>query len=193
MAAWLRLAAPIALAIMAGSAAAQPAPADTLAPTIPATSPADADSIFAIFESVCLSGGETPAGFETAAWSDFPPATRLLNTYGYQGTFLRRAEPETWIARTQAGAHMPLGVERRCGIAARGIETAGIVERLTRRAKADGTSEIGGGPLAMTLIAGRDGVFDVTRAEDGWVIVRSMEFLIRADMVPRRYRKGKRN
>jgi hypothetical protein len=153
----------------------------------------DSEAVYAIFESVCLSGGEIPAGFEAVAWSDFPQAVRLLNTYGYSGAFFSRADPEAWIARTQGGAHMPLGVERRCGIAARGIETAGIVERLIRRAKADGTSEIGGGPMAMTLIAGRDGVFDVTRAEDGWVIVRSMEFLIRADLVPRRYRKGKRN
>ena len=171
-------------------AAAQPVAADAPTPGTASTAPvADTDSIFAIFESVCISGGEIPAGFGTAAWGDFPQAVRLLNTYGYSGTFFRRADPEAWIARTRNEG--PMGIETKCGIAARGLETETIIERLKKRARAEVTSRIGGDARAMTLIAGRGGIFDVTRAEDGWVIVRASEILIRADSVPSRYRKRK--
>jgi hypothetical protein len=173
-------------------ATAQPAAADAQASTPPAAAPAaaaDADSIFVIFESVCLSYGETPAGFEAAAWSDFPPAVRLLNTYGHSGTFFRRADPETWMTRTSGEGHMMPGMETRCGIAARGIEKAAIVDRLRKRARAEESRQIGGG--AMTLIVGPGGIFDVTEADDGWVIVRTMEILIRVDPVAGRKRKRK--
>jgi hypothetical protein len=175
------------LALLA--AAAQPAAAGAQAPAVaaPPASTADTDAAFALFESICLSGGEPPAGFETAAWTDFPPAVRLLNTYGYSGTFFRRADPETWVARTRTESAM--GIETKCGIAARGIETETVIERLKKRAKAQAPTRIGGG--AMTLIVGQGGIFDVTGAEDGWVIVRTSEILVRADLVPRRYRKRK--
>ena len=173
-------------------AGAQPAAADAQTPAsgaAPTASAADSDALFAVFEQVCLSGGETPAGFETAAWSDFPAALGFLNTYDAPGTFFRRAEPETWIARTRGEAHMMPGIETKCGIAARGIDAAATVERLKKRAKAERTSQIGEG--AMTLIIGQGGVFDVTSREDGWVLVRTTEILIRADSVPGRYRKRK--
>lgn len=169
-------------------ACAQPAAAAEPQASAPVQA-VDPEAVYAMFESVCLSGNELPAGFETAAWSDFPSAVRLLNTYGSPGTFSRRAEPETWFARTRAEGHMMPGIETKCGIAARGLEKAAMVERLVRRAEADRTSEVGGG--AMTLIIGRKGVFDVTQAEDGWLIVRTTEILIRADSVPARYRKRK--
>ena len=167
---------------------AQPAAAAEPQAPVPVQA-VDSEAVFAMFESVCFSGGELPAGFETAVWTDFPAAVRLLNTYGSPGTFSRRPEPETWFARTQAGAHMMPGIETKCGIAVRSLDKAAVVERLVRHAEADTTSEIGGG--AMTLIIGKKGVFDVTQAEDGWLIVRTTEILIRADSVPARYRKRK--
>ena len=172
-------------------AGAQPtAAAEPQSPApVPSVPEANADAVYATFESVCLSGGEPPAGFEAAAWSEFPPAVRLLNTYGYSGTFFRRADPEAWIARTRTES--PVGIETKCGIAARGLETETIIERLKKRARAEVTSRLGDEARAMTLIAGRGGIFDVTRAEDGWVIVRASEILIRADSVPSRYRKRK--
>ena len=174
--------------LLALLAAAQPGVAGAQAPAaVAAPAASAADTAFALFESICLSGGEPSAGFETAAWSDFPPAVRLLNTYGYSGTFFRRADPETWVARTRTESAM--GIETKCGLAARGLETEAVIERLKKRAKAQAPTQIGGG--AMTLIAGDGGIFDVTRAEDGWVIVRASEILIRADLVPSRYRKRK--
>ena len=165
-------------------------PAAAAEPQAPVPVPAvDSEAVYAIFESACLSGGELPAGFTAAAWSDFPTAVRLLNTYGSPGTFSRRSEPETWFARTRAGAHMMTGIETKCGVAVRSLDKAAVVERLVRHAEAEQTSEIGGG--AMTLIIGKKGVFDVTQAEDGWLIVRTTEILIRADSVPSRYRKRK--
>lgn len=174
---------------VASSGGVEPA-SKTAAPS-PAPA-ADSDAVFGIFESLCLSGGEAPAGFEPAAWNDFPQALRLMNTYDHDGTFLRRANPATYVARTQGAGHLSPGLEKRCSVAAQGMETAGIVERLRKRAQAEETSNIGAAGTSMTLIAGSGGVFDVTHTEEGWVILRSMEILIPADMVPRRYLKRKR-
>lgn len=173
-------------------AGAQPAAADAPEP-VPAPSPAaGADLVMEIFEDVCLSGGKGPAGFESAAWSDFPEALALMNTYDHGGTFHRRSNPAIYIVRTQGPGHMMPGIETRCGVAAQGIETAGIVERLKTRAGADRTSEIGastGNP--STVVIGKGGAFTVTRAAENWVIVRSMGLMIPADAVTRRYRKRK--
>lgn len=155
-----------------------------------AAAPADAASVLEIFESVCLSGRKAPAGFETAAWSDFPEALRLMNTYDHGGAFFRRTGPTIYVARTQGAGHLMPGIETRCGVAAQGIETPGIVEALRKRAQADNTAEIGaatGNP--STAIIGKGGAFTVTRAPENWVIVRSMGMMIPADSVPRRYRK----
>ncbi len=165
-------------------AAAQPAASQAPAPA----SAVDPDAVFGIFEQVCLSDGGTPPGFEPAAWSDFPEALRLMNTYDHGGSFFRRASPATYIARTRGPGHMGPGVETRCGVAAQGVETAGMVERLKKRAQAEKTSDVGAAGTVTTLVFGRGGAFTVTRSE-GWVIVRSMGMLIPADSVPRRYRK----
>lgn len=174
-------------------AAVQP-PADAAAPSDPAAvRPAlAADAVMEIFESVCLSGGKAPAGFETASWSDFPEALRLMNTYDHGGAFFRRTGPTIYIARTQGAGHLMAGIETRCGVAAQGVETAGIVETLRKRAQAENTAEVGaatGNP--STVIFGKGGAFTVTRAPENWVIVRSMGMMIPADSVPRRYRKRK--
>jgi hypothetical protein len=168
-----------------------PPPAADAPESAPAAVPpaaADAGSLMAIFESLCLSNGGAPAGFETAAWSDFPEALRLMNTYDHGGTFLRRSDPATYIARTEGPGHMAPGVETRCSVAARGIETAGIVKRLKERARAEKTSDLGMGGVTTTLIFGKGGAFTVTRAEDDWVIVRSMGILMFLEP-PRRKRK----
>lgn len=170
-------------------AAVQPPAADAPAP-MPAAA-ADAEAVMGIFESVCLSDGKAPAGFETAAWSDFPEPLRLMNTYDHGGAFFRRASPATYIARTEGPGHMMPGIETRCGVAAQGIETAGIVERLRKRAQAEKASDLAIAGAATTMIFGRGGAFTVTRVDEGWVIVRSMGIMIRADAVPRRYRKRK--
>lgn len=168
---------------------AQPPAAD--APVSTPAPAADADAVMGIFESVCLSDGEAPAGFETAAWSDFPEALRLMNTYDHGGTFLRRASPATYIARTQGPGHLMPGIETRCGVAAQGIETAEIVERLRKSAQAEKTSELAVAGASATMISGKGGAFTVMRVAENWVIVRSMDTLIRADSIPRRYRKRK--
>lgn len=165
---------------------AQPPAADGPAPTA-----ADADAVMGMFESVCLSNGKAPAGFETVAWSDFPEALRLMNTYDHGGTFLRRASPATYIARTEGPGHMTPGLETRCGVAAQGLETAGIVERLRKSAQVEKTSEMAVAEVAMTLIVGKGGAFTVTKAAENWVIVRRMDMMIPAGSIPRRYRKRK--
>lgn len=171
-------------------AGAQPEAADR-----PGSTPAgsvDAASVLGIFESVCLSGGKAPAGFEAAVWTDFPKALVLMNTYGHGGTFFRRASPATYIARTQGAGHMTRGIETRCGVAAQGLDTAAMIERLKKRAQAEKSSEVGastGNPT--TVILGKGGAFTITRADENWVIVRSMGFLIPADSVSRRHRKRK--
>jgi hypothetical protein len=173
-------------------AGAQPPAADSSAPAQTPTAAADADSVMGIFESVCLSGGKVPAGFEAAAWSDFPKPLVLMNTYDHGGSFFRRASPAIYLARTQGPGHMMPGIETRCGVAAQGIETAALIERLKKRAKAERTSEVGaatGNPT--TIVFGKGGAFTVTRADEDWVIVRSMGMMIPADAVPRRYRKRK--
>jgi hypothetical protein len=175
-------------------AAVQPPAADAAAssPEARPAGAADADEVMDIFESVCLRGGKVPAGFEAAAWSDFPEALRLMNTYDHGGTFFRRASPAAYIARTQGAGHMTPGIETRCSFASQGLEPSEMVERLKIRAKAETVSEVGassGNPT--TLIFGKGGPFTVTRTGGDWVIVRSMGFLIPADSVPRRYRKRK--
>lgn len=179
-------------------AAAQPPAADSAVSAPPAArsaaaaDPADAAVVMEIFESVCLSGGKAPAGFETAAWSDFPEALRLMNTYDHDGAFFRRAGPTIYVARTRGAGHLMPGIETRCGVAAQGVETAGIVETLRKRAQADRTAEIGAATGNPSIaIIGKGGAFTVTRAPDNWVIVRSMGLMIPADSVPRRYRKRK--
>lgn len=150
-----------------------------------------ANEVMEVFESVCLAGGEAPARFGAAAWSEFPEALRLMNTYNHGGTFFRRSDGAIYIAQTQGPGHMMPGIETRCGVAAQGIETAAIVDRLRKRAQAEKTSDIGAGETATTLIFGKGGAFTVTRAADSWVIVRSMGMMIPADAVSRRYRKRK--
>jgi len=174
-------------------AGAQPPAADAPASASATAPPAavDADSLMAIFESVCLSSGNVPSGFETVAWSDFPEPLRLMNTYDHGGTFFRRSNPATYIARTSGPGHMAPGVETRCGVAAQGIETAGIIKRLKDRAQAEKAIELGTGGLKSTMIVGRGGAFTVARFEENWVIVRSMGIMIAVDAVPRRYRKRK--
>lgn len=170
-------------------AALQPPAAD--APASAAASPAvDADSLMGIFEGLCLSNGSVPAGFEAAAWSDFPEPLRLMNTYGHGGTFFRRPDPATYIARTEGPGHMAPGVETRCGVAARKIETDGIVKRLKEVAQAEKVMDLGMGAMKTTMIVGKGGAFTVTRVEDDWVIVRSMGILIALEP-PRRNRKRK--
>jgi hypothetical protein len=174
-----------ALLLSGSQPAAAPAPA-------PAADPAGADSVMEIFESVCLSNGKTPAGFAEAAWSDFPEALRLMNTYDHGGSFFRRSSPATYIARTQGAGHLAPGIETRCGVAAQGIDTTAIVERLQKLAQAERTGEVGastGNPT--TVIFGKGGAFTVTRPGDNWVIVRSMGMMIPADAVHRRFRKRK--
>ena len=170
-------------------AGVQPPATDAPASAPPAAA-ADAESLMGIFESLCLSNGSVPAGFEAAAWSDFPEPLRLMNTYGHGGTFYRRSDPAIYIARTEGPGHLAPGVETRCGVAARGIETSGIVERLKARAQADKAADLGMGPIKTTMIFGKGGAFTVTRVEDDWVIVRSMGIMIAIDPA-RRSRKRK--
>jgi hypothetical protein len=150
----------------------------------------DAEALMATFEDVCLSNVSVPTGFETAAWSDFPEPLRLMNTYGHDGTFFRRPDPATYIARTEGPGHMTPGVETRCSVAARGIETAGIVKRLKARARAKKVMDLGTGATTTTMIVGQGGAFTVARAEDDWVIVRSMTILIQVPL-PTLQRKPK--
>jgi hypothetical protein len=181
----------IALLLAAAQPAAGGAPASASA-AVPTADAAGADAVMRIFESVCLSNDKAPAGFETAAWSDFPEALRLMNTYDHDGTFFRRSDRTIYIARTRGAGHLMPGVETRCGVAAQALETAGMIEALKKRAQAERTAEVGAATAnPSTVIFGRGGAFTVTRAAENWVIVRSMGMMIPADAVSRRYRKRK--
>lgn len=177
----------LAVLLLAGL---QPPAADAPAP--PAAPPAaavDAESLMGTFESVCLANESVPAGFERVAWSDFPEPLRLMNTYDHDGTFFRRSDPATYLALTEGPGHMAPGVETRCGVAARGIETAGIVERLKERARAEKATDLGIGGVKTTMIFGKGGAFTVTRVEDDWVIVRSTRIMMTIEPPRRRKRK----
>ena len=153
-------------------AAAQPAP--------PADgSRTDSAAVLALFESICLSGAQAPAGFEPVAWSDFPDALRFMNSYGHGGTFLRSAAPTlTYIAQTRGPGHMSPGIETRCGVAVRGVDIAPIVARLRAVARARPMEPLEMGGTSTTMLIGDGGAFTVTRAEDEWVIVRSLGMMI---------------
>jgi len=166
----------------------------TLAAAQPAPAAAEA-TVLELFERICLSGGEAPAGFERAAWSDFPAPLRLMNTYDHDGTFLRNAGPPTvYVAQTRGAAHMGPGLETRCGVAAQGIQTEAIVARLSERARARPARPLEMGGVSTTMIIGESGAFTVTRVEDDWVIVRSLGIMIPAEMLRGgdRRRRGRR-
>jgi hypothetical protein len=176
-------------------AAAQAGPADApVAAPAPAPAAADAAAVLDIFETVCLSDGALPPGFESAAWADFPPGLRLMNTYDHAGSFSRSADRAIYFARTGGPGHMSPGLEKRCAVAAQGIDSAAIVQRLKARTGAEEAPEVAVAGVTSTMVIGKGGFFTVSRTEDSWVIVRSMDILIPANMVRPRdlRRKGKR-
>ena len=63
-------------------------------------------------------------------------------------------------------------------MAARGIETSGIIKRLKKRAQAEKVLTLGMGATASTMIVGKGGAFTVARSGDDWVIVRSMGIMM---------------
>ena len=166
-------------------AAAQPAPAEA-APAV------DSDALFQLFERFCLSRGEAPPGFEAVAWSEFPEGLRLMNTYGHAGTFLRSAAPAAiYVAQTRGAAHMNPGIEMRCGVAAQGVNTAPIIERLAAHTRSTPAPPVEMDGTSMTILIGNGGAFTVYRAGD-WAIVRSMDMLIALPRQNERGRRGRR-
>lgn len=184
----------VALAL-AGAQPAVDAQASAPAPApVRAAATVDAAALLGIFESACLPGGsDAPAGFETAAWSDFPAPLRLMNTYTHEGSFSRSADRAVYFARTSGPGHMAPGLEKRCAVAAQGVDPAAVVERLKARVEADKASEVTVAGVWSAMLMGKSGFYTVTRAEGDWLIVRSMDILIPANMVSPRHlrRKGK--
>jgi len=174
-------------------AAVQPDPAEAAV-----ASSADTAALIDLFERVCLTNGDAPAGFAAAQWSDFPAPLRLMNTYGHGGTFLRSEMPSpTYIARTEGSGHMAPGLETRCGVAARGVDVSRILSHLAERTGArPGAAPAAMGDVSMHMLIGDRHAVTVYETQDNWVIVRNMGIMIPANMVrPRdlRRRRGNRN
>jgi hypothetical protein len=153
---------PIAI-VLALAAAAQDAPAS-----------ADAE-ILHIYDAVCARGEGAPTGFRPVEWSAFPPALRLLNTYGHEGIFLLRdgGGRTVYVARTSGpGRDSIAAAEGRCGVAIRGANFDRVARTLAR--------QLGVRPLEMNMLGHKvvilqspQGALSVNEAEQGWIIVRA--------------------
>ncbi|HEV2817251.1 MAG TPA: hypothetical protein VGW40_08555 [Allosphingosinicella sp.] len=142
------------------------------------------EEILQIYESVCVRGEEAPAGFQPVEWSEFPEALRLMNTYGHEGTFLRREGDGrlVYIARTSGAGHdSVVASERRCGVAIRGASFDRLARAFGRQLRTR--------PMRMNMIghqvimfpASPLGLLSVNEADEGWIIVRAYDISMRAN------------
>lgn len=156
-------------AFLALAAAAQDAPPS-----------ADAE-ILEIYNTVCVRGEEAPAGFRPIEWSAFPPALRLLNTYGHEGLFLLRdgGGRTVYVARTSGpGRDSIAAAEGRCGVAIRGANFDRLARALARQLRVR--------PLEMSMLGHKvvilqspQGALSVNEEEQGWIIVRAYNVTFR--------------
>jgi hypothetical protein len=139
----------------------------------------------AAFVGTCMENGSPPAGFEPSAWSDFPEALRLMNTYNHGGTFLRGsiADRTAYVARTRGEAHLNPGIETRCGIALQGASYDHLVTALAARLGVEPVDPIEVNGVRSTMLVSRAGMVTVTSTTDDWIILRNMGIMI---AVPRR-------
>lgn len=169
-----------AIALAALLAAAAPAAA-AQAPSTPSPDGA----LVALFDQVCTRNRSAPDGFEAIRWSDVPAPLIFLNTYGHDGTFLRRGQGEgaVYIVKTQGAGHMSPGLETRCGIAAHGVDLDRVVVTLASTLNVPQAAPMEMGGMTVVLLMARDGATSISRTSDGWVIVRGLGLMIAA---PRR-------
>jgi hypothetical protein len=141
---------------------------------------ADAE-ILDIYNAVCVRNENAPAGFRPVEWSTFPPALRLLNTYGHEGNFLLRDAGGriVYIARTSGAGHDSIvAAERRCGVAIRGANFNRLARAFAR--------QLGVRPLEMNMLGHKvvmleapQGLLSINEAEQGWIIVRAYDVSFR--------------
>jgi hypothetical protein len=161
----------------------------TAAPVVAAQAPPPAPSpdgaLVALFGEVCTRNRRAPEGFGAIQWSDVPAPLIFLNTYGHDGTFLRRGQGEgaVYIVKTRGPGHLTPGIETRCGIAAHGVDFDRVVATFASILNVPHAAPMEMGGMTVVLLMARDGATSVSRTSDGWVIVRGLGVMI---AVPRR-------
>jgi hypothetical protein len=168
------------IALAALLAAAAPAVAAQAPPAAARSTPSPDGALVGLFDQVCTRNRSAPEGFEAIQWSDVPEALIFLNTYGHDGTFLRRGQGEgaVYIVRTRGAGHMSPGIETRCGIAAHGVDFDRVVVTLASILNVPHAAPMEMGGMTVVLLMARDGATSISRTSGGWVIVRGLGMMI---------------
>ena len=164
------------IALAALLAAAAPA----VAVQTPPAAPSPDGALVALFDQVCTRNRAAPEGFEAIQWSDVPAPLVFLNTYGHDGTFLRRGEGEgaAYIVKTRGPGHISPGIETRCGIAAHGVDFDRVVATFQSILNVPHAAPMEMGGMTVVLLMARDGATSISRTSDGWVIVRGLGLMV---------------